>query len=106
MLLKPNGLLPFKSHDGLHWSPMSDAPVLTDGAFDSQNLAFWDATRGEYRAYWRTFAGARYEAVLEIGCGTGKNTALLTEIADSVQAIDAGELNRHRDQGVHHGDAE
>ena len=54
---KPNGLLPFKSHDGLHWSPMSDAPVLTDGAFDSQNLAFWDPMRGEYRAYWRTFTG-------------------------------------------------
>ena len=49
------GLLPFKSPDGLHWSPMSDAPVITDGAFDSQNLAFWDAVRGEYRAYWRYF---------------------------------------------------
>jgi hypothetical protein len=54
---KPNGLLPFKSHDGLHWLPMSDGPVLTDGAFDSQNLAFWDPVRGEYRAYWRTFTG-------------------------------------------------
>ncbi|MBI5775530.1 MAG: hypothetical protein HZA89_17555 [Verrucomicrobia bacterium] len=52
----PNGLLPFKSPDGIHWSPMSDAPVLTKlGAFDSQNLAFWDAARGEYRAYWRIF---------------------------------------------------
>ena len=36
----------------------------------------------------RTFAGARYPAVLELGCGTGKNTALLAQIADSVQAID------------------
>ncbi|MCA9094766.1 MAG: hypothetical protein KDA68_14865, partial [Planctomycetaceae bacterium] len=34
------GLLAFKSPDGLHWSPMSDTPVLSDGAFDSQNLAF------------------------------------------------------------------
>jgi hypothetical protein len=34
---------------------MSDAPVITDGAFDSQNLAFWDGIRGEYRAYWRYF---------------------------------------------------
>jgi hypothetical protein len=25
------------------------------GAFDSQNLAFWDGARGEYRAYWRIF---------------------------------------------------
>jgi len=49
------GLLAFKSPDGLHWSPMSDKPILTDGAFDSQNLAFWDATHGCYRAYWRYF---------------------------------------------------
>ena len=49
------GLLPFKSADGLNWQPMSDTPVITDGAFDSQNLAFWDAVRGEYRAYWRYF---------------------------------------------------
>lgn len=48
-------LVAFKSPDGLHWSPMSDTPIITDGAFDSQNLAFWDNTRNEYRAYWRYF---------------------------------------------------
>ena len=32
---------------------MSDTPVITDGVFDSQNLAFWDDLRGEYRAYFR-----------------------------------------------------
>lgn len=53
----PKGLLAFKSPDGLHWSPMSEKPVITDGAFDSQNLAFWDGARGEYRAYWRYFTG-------------------------------------------------
>ncbi len=53
----PRGLLPFKSPDGLQWTPMSDTPVITDGAFDSQNLAFWDAERGVYRAYWRYFTG-------------------------------------------------
>lgn len=59
----PKGLLPFKSADGVHWSPMSEAPVITAGAFDSQNLAFWDGTRGEYRAYWRIFtAGVTDEA--------------------------------------------
>ena len=54
---KPNGLAAFKSADGLHWSLMSDAPVITAGAFDSQNIAFWDSARGEYRAYWRYFTG-------------------------------------------------
>lgn len=53
----PKGLLALKSPDGLHWSPMADKPVITDGAFDSQNLAFWDAHSGVYRAYWRYFTG-------------------------------------------------
>ena len=34
---------------------VGDEPVITDGAFDSQNLAFYDSVRGEYRAYWRIF---------------------------------------------------
>lgn len=51
----PRGLLAFHSPDGLHWSPMQSQPVITDGAFDSQNLAFWDPVRREYRAYWRIF---------------------------------------------------
>jgi hypothetical protein len=52
---KPKGLLAFKSPDGIHWSPLADKPIITDGAFDSQNLAFWDPNRREYRAYWRYF---------------------------------------------------
>jgi hypothetical protein len=55
----PRGVLAMKSPDGIHFTLMSEEPILTDGAFDSQNLAFWDAHRGEYRAYWRIFtAGA------------------------------------------------
>ncbi len=37
----------------MHWSLMHESAVITDGAFDSQNLAFWDSSRNEYRAYWR-----------------------------------------------------
>src|SRR5262245_51835124 len=32
------GLLALKSADGIHWSLMADYPVITKGAFDSQNL--------------------------------------------------------------------
>ncbi len=39
----------------------------------------------------QNFAGARYNTILEIGCGTGKNTALLAEIADSVHSLDFSE---------------
>jgi len=49
------GLLPFQSRDGKNWKLIQDGPVITHGAFDSQNLAFWDADRSEYRAYWRYF---------------------------------------------------
>ena len=51
-----NGLLVMKSPDGLHWSLMTDQPLFhRKGAFDSQNLAFWDPTIKRYRAYWRIF---------------------------------------------------
>ena len=49
------GLFAFHSPDGIRWSLMQEDPVVTKGAFDSQNLAFWDATAGVYRAYFRTF---------------------------------------------------
>ena len=49
------GLYVFKSPDAIHWSLLAEQPVITTGAFDSQNLAFWDPHRGEYREYHRTF---------------------------------------------------
>lgn len=49
------GLFAFQSADGICWSLMREKPVLTNGAFDSQNVAFWDETAGVYRAYFRTF---------------------------------------------------
>ena len=49
------GLMAARSPDGIHWSAIGDEPVLTDGAFDSHNLAFWDAEQGLYRAYYRDF---------------------------------------------------
>ncbi|MCH2211221.1 MAG: hypothetical protein MK110_07950 [Fuerstiella sp.] len=47
------GLLAFRSADGFVFELMQREPVITKGAFDSQNLAFWDGVRGEYRAYFR-----------------------------------------------------
>jgi len=49
-------LVALASPDGLHWAKMQEAPVITEGAFDSQNVAFYDTVRGEYRAYVRDFA--------------------------------------------------
>lgn len=49
------GLHALKSPDGFHFTPLTDQLIITDGYFDSENLAFWDAVRGEYRAYFRDF---------------------------------------------------
>ncbi len=49
------GLYAFQSPDGTRWSQMSDKPVITKGAFDSQNLAFWDSTRNRYVDFHRGF---------------------------------------------------
>jgi hypothetical protein len=47
------------SPDGIHWKQMREEPIITQGAFDSQNLVFWDAVRGEYREYHRDFRNGR-----------------------------------------------
>ncbi|MBC8291435.1 MAG: hypothetical protein H8E37_14130 [Planctomycetes bacterium] len=51
----PGGLYIFKSPDGVRWTQIQQKAVITNGAFDSQNLAFWDPVEKEYRAYWRYF---------------------------------------------------
>ncbi|MEZ6071548.1 MAG: hypothetical protein R3C10_15100 [Pirellulales bacterium] len=53
--LDPHELRAYQSPDGIHWSVMKEAPIMTTGAFDTQNVAFWDDARGEYRAYIRDF---------------------------------------------------
>ena len=51
----PGGLFAFASADGLHWRKMRKEPVITKGAFDSLNLAFWDPTQARYACYSRIF---------------------------------------------------
>lgn len=63
---RKNTLHAFVSADGLRWSPIAGEPVFTEGRFDSQNLAFWDAIRGKYRCYFRTpYQGVRGIGVVE-----------------------------------------
>ena len=49
------GLYALQSPDGVHWTLMSNQPVIIEGAFDSQNLAFYDSERGCYVDYHRDF---------------------------------------------------
>ncbi|MFN4260251.1 MAG: hypothetical protein ACK4RK_13220 [Gemmataceae bacterium] len=48
-------LLAYASPDGIHWKLMADKPVITKGAFDSQNIAFWDTNKQKYVSYYRIF---------------------------------------------------
>ena len=49
------GLVPFVSVDGIHWRKLREQPVITQGAFDSQNVAFWSESEDVYVCYFRTF---------------------------------------------------
>jgi len=49
------GLIALASPDGIRWKPLQDEPVITKGAFDSQNVAFWSRAEGRYVCYFRVF---------------------------------------------------
>lgn len=53
--LGDEGLVAFCSSDGIHWKKMKEEPVITKGAFDSQNLAFWNPIFGCYMDFHRDF---------------------------------------------------
>lgn len=47
------GLKAYQSADGVRWSLVQEQPVITDGNFDSQNLALWHPGQKRYLAYHR-----------------------------------------------------
>ena len=60
----PRGLMAFKSPDGIHWSVLQEDPIIPEKKvgpeevilkFDTQNVAFWDEVKQEYRTYVRGF---------------------------------------------------
>lgn len=52
---RQTGLTAFASADGLRWRKLRDEPVIADGAFDSQNVAFWSSAEQLYVSYFRVF---------------------------------------------------
>ncbi|MGB0579398.1 MAG: hypothetical protein ACPGVU_06830 [Limisphaerales bacterium] len=50
-----SGLFVYQSPDGINWKMIKNEPVILKGAFDSQNLAFYDTERGLYVDYHRWF---------------------------------------------------
>jgi len=62
-----SGLIAFVSPDGLRWRKVREEPVITEGAFDSQNVAFWSEPEQCYLAYFRTWSGGGYKGYRTIG---------------------------------------
>ncbi len=52
---KDRGLWAFQSPDGINWTPMKDGAVYTQGAFDTQNIAYYCEQEGQYVLYYRVF---------------------------------------------------
>ena len=76
------GLRAFRSPDAIRWYFMDDGKaVMTKGAFDTQNIAFWDSLRKEYRAYIRDFHphASSGERIRDIRTSTSKDFVNWTE---------------------------
>ena len=67
------GLVAFVSEDGLHWRKWRDKALLTGGAFDSQNVAFWSPAESCYVCYYRTWTKGEYEGIRTVSRATSKD---------------------------------
>lgn len=56
-------LFAFGSPDGIHWKKLQPEPVMTQGAFDSLNVVFWDSKAKLYRCYSRSWTGGDYTGI-------------------------------------------
>lgn len=68
-----SGLVAFISEDGVRWRKWRDAPVLTQGAFDSQNIAFWSESENCYAAYFRTWTSGEFRGFRTVSRATSTN---------------------------------
>ena len=73
------GLVAFVSPDGIHWRRLRDEPLLRDGMFDSQNVAFWSEHEQRYLCYFRTWTGEGYTGFRTISRATSKDFLTWTE---------------------------
>ena len=56
-IVRDGSVFALVSRDGLRWRKMQEEPILTQGPFDSHNIAFRDPWRDEYAIYARGVAG-------------------------------------------------
>ncbi len=63
------------SGDGIRWRAWRDKPLITQGAFDSQNVAFWSESEQVYALYFRTWTGGGFAGFRTISRCTSTNFA-------------------------------
>ncbi len=71
--IESSKLVAFVSPDGIHWKKMREDPVITDGMFDSQNVAFWSKSENCYVSYFRTWTGEGYNGYRTISRATSND---------------------------------
>ncbi|MHB9009106.1 MAG: sialidase family protein [Limisphaerales bacterium] len=64
------GLYGFVSADGLRWRKWRETPLVTKGAFDSQNVAFWSEAEQCYALYLRSWTGGGFAGFRTISRAT------------------------------------
>jgi hypothetical protein len=67
------GLFGFVSADGLRWRKLRETPLITKGAFDSQNVAFWSESEQCYALYLRTWTGGGFRDYRTISRATSSD---------------------------------
>ncbi|MDP6385825.1 MAG: hypothetical protein QGI93_06475 [Planctomycetota bacterium] len=76
-----SGLVAWTSPDGLRWNRLQEEPVITDGMFDSQNVAFWSEAEQCYACYLRTWSGGGYSGFRTVSRATSEDFIHWTESA-------------------------
>lgn len=64
------GLFGFVSPDGLRWRKIRNTPLLTKGAFDSQNVGFWSEAEKCYALYLRTWTTGEFQGFRTVSRST------------------------------------
>jgi hypothetical protein len=64
------GLVPFVSADGNFWLKLQEEAIITEGAFDSQNVAFWSEAEQQYVCYFRTWDQGEFEGFRSVSRST------------------------------------
>lgn len=60
-ILSTGGIHIHASGDGYDWHELAESAVITDGAFDSMNTAFYDTEAKKYRCYSRYFTRGEWK---------------------------------------------